>query len=95
VGRMPDPRIAGYPTDVEMIWDEKDPGQWIDLKIDPKGYEDTGKALGIPTSKFANPSNERFAWGTIGLVGCTVYAVVKTPTAQDPTPAVYFAHIWE
>ena len=79
--------------DVEMIWDYADPEQYIDLKVDPKGYD--GKPYGIPTSKFANPGTERFAWGTIGLVGCTIYTTVKQPTAQDPVPAVYFAHIWE
>jgi hypothetical protein len=91
--RLPDPNEKGYPDDVDMIWDGDDPNQYIDLKT-YMGRRET-KAYAIPTSFFENPGDDAFAWGTIGLVGCSVYVVVKEPTSQDPISAVYFAHIWE
>lgn len=80
--------------DVEMLFNFNDLTQWIDLKV-LYSTEGEVKPYGIPTSFFRQPDNEAFAWGTIGLVGCTMYIVIKLPTLQDPTPGVYMAHIWE
>jgi hypothetical protein len=91
--RLPDPTIHGMDNGVQMLWDQNSPGQWIDLKVYRAKL--TQKAYGIPTSFFAEPGNEAFAWGTIGLVGCSVYTVVKPYTPEDPNPAVYIAHIRE
>jgi hypothetical protein len=88
--RMP----RGGAPDVQMLWDENDSGQMIDLKA-PKPMERWVKPLAIPTSLFQQPGNDAFAWGTIGLVGCTMYIIVKEPTQQDPSSGVYMAHIWE
>ncbi|KAF1828244.1 hypothetical protein BDW02DRAFT_635299 [Decorospora gaudefroyi] len=107
MNRMPDPRRAGYPNDVAMLWDYANDQQYIELIA----YKRTGysRAYGIPTSFFEVPGDEPFAWGTIGLVrcneaiqdggllrhGCTAFTVVKTPTESDPNSGVYMAHIWE
>lgn len=90
--RLPDPRTTG--TDVTMLWNQRDPGQWIDLKT-YRGRNGEYKPYGIPTSLFQQPGNDAFAWGTIGLIGCSMYIIIKTPTSQDTRSGVYMAHIWE
>ena len=90
--RIPDPRRS--PTDVTLLWDQRDLGQWIDLKTH-RGEDGESKAYGIPTSHFQQPGDDAFAWGTVGLVGCTMMIIVKTPTPQDMRSGVYMAHIWE
>jgi hypothetical protein len=89
--RIPDPRTAG--TDVEMLWDYRDRHQLIELRQHKS--RSVAISVGIPTSFFQQPGDTSFAWGTVLLVGCSVFAVVKTPTAEDPSAGVYFAHIWE
>jgi hypothetical protein len=90
--RLPDP--ADQPTDVKLLWDENDAGQWIDLKT-YRGKDGEYVPYGIPTSFFEQPGNEAFAYGTIGLVGCSLFIIIKTPTLQDTRSGVYIAHIWE
>jgi hypothetical protein len=100
--RMPDPTDQGYPSNVEMIWDYNDPTQYIDIKLRKKTQSQKFseyKPYAIPTSFFQQLDNDNqpasFAWGTIGLVGCSLIVIVKTPTPADPTGGVYMAHIWE
>ena len=102
MNRMPDPTHHGYPTNVDMIWDQYDPTQYIDLKLrkrTPKQDYIEYKPYAIPTSFFqqldANSQPGAFAWGTIGLVGCSLVVIVKEPTPADPTGGVYMAHVWE
>jgi hypothetical protein len=90
--RMPDPRGVGLPTDVTMLWTGR-PEEKIDLKTHKRtGYQ---RDYGIPTSFFETPGNNAFAYGTIGLVGCSAFTVVKTPTPASPNLGFYMAHIWE
>jgi hypothetical protein len=76
-----------------MLWDYKNLLQYIELKAEKKPL--VSVAFGIPTSFFETPGDQAFAWGTIGLIGCTAFTVVKTPTEEDPESGVYVAHIWE
>jgi hypothetical protein len=90
--RMPDPRGVGPPTDVTMLWTGR-PEEKIDLKTHKRtGYQ---RDYGIPTSFFETPGNNAFEYGTIGLVGCSAFTVVKTPTPASPNFGFYMAHIWE
>ncbi|KAF2681389.1 hypothetical protein K458DRAFT_406399 [Lentithecium fluviatile CBS 122367] len=94
MNRIPNPQFQA--TDVEIIWNSRDPAQWIDLRpYRSPAREREQKAYGIPTSYFSHPGNTAFAWGTVLLVGCTMFAIVKTPTPQDPSAGIYMAHTWE
>lgn len=86
---MPDPRNQG--TDVKMLYDSGDKGQRVDLR--PYRSRIMAKWYGIPTSFFSKPGNDAFAWGTVGLVGCSIFVIVKTPTPEDERAGVYMAHI--
>lgn len=47
----------------------------------------------IPTSLFASPGTEPYAWGAIGLAGCTLMTMIKEPSANDISSGeIYMAH---
>ena len=79
-----------------MLFDFSDKTQFV--KVIPnrkKGEPKMILPIGMPTSFFRQPGDEAFAWGTVGLVGCTMFALVKTPTDEDRSAGVYMGHIWE
>lgn len=71
----------------------------FDFNTPPIGLVCLDKQIGefyIPTSRFANPGTEPFAWGAIGQVNCVLMTMVKEPSQNDPSSGgVYMANYWE
>lgn len=80
-----------YGNDVKLIWDSNDDKQYIQLT----DLFDREQTYPIPTAFWEQPGNQAFAWGTIGLVGCSLMTAVKVPKENDDTIGVYMGHYWE
>ncbi|KAF2737495.1 hypothetical protein EJ04DRAFT_119173 [Polyplosphaeria fusca] len=82
-----------YDNDVKLIWDGDDEKQYIQMEL----LDGRGATYPIPTSFWIEPGNKEFAWGTIGLVGCSLMTAVKDikKDSEDKTTGVYMAHYWE
>lgn len=73
--------LAEYVTrrtaESEMIFEASMPS----IKLEC--LDDTIREYCIPTSRFASPGNEPFAWGAIELAGCTLMTMIKELGTND------------
>lgn len=82
-------RRVQYDGDVEMIFDSDRDGS-IRLIDDHRSIQE----YPVPTALFKEPGNTPFAWGSIGLTGCTMMVIVKEPSGENKG-GVYMGHYWE